>query len=143
MWIPNAFAPSSSVHATFYDEEGRLKTFRPGTQGAESDDGSLAEANSLFATDAEYFGQVAPFLRRNKIKDCRRRNYIIQPGGACIYFSEEEPLMDPYGNGRVQYTAPSDRETFGHNSMDGSKLADPNGNRLQVGNRGASTGGGR
>ena len=136
MWIPNGFPPSSA-RTRMYDQEGRLKEFRVDSRGASSDDGSIAEANSLYATDAELFGQVAPFLKRAKIRDANRRNYIVQPGGAVIYFDDSEPqqLQDPFGNGRVQFTAPSEQETFGHNSMDGTKLAEPNGRAFTVGSR--------
>lgn len=121
MFIPGKFVPSHVNHQTHYDEEGRLRTFRIGM----GEDGGVGEANSLYATQAEYFGSRAPFIKNNQIRDAKRRNYIIQPGGACIYFETERELEDPYGGGRVQYTAPSDKESFGHNSMDGSKMPNP------------------
>ena len=117
MFVPNPFLPSNAVHMIQYDEEGRLRKVRVNSPGASSDDGGIAEANSLYATDAELFGSITPFMKRNKLNDSKRRNYIIQPGGACIYFQEDKPLKDPYGGGRVQFTAPSERETFGHNSQ--------------------------
>ena len=131
---PSGFIPSNANRARFYDEEGRLKEFRPGTQGGESDEGAIAEANSLFATDAELFGSISPFLKVNKIRDAKRRNYIIQPGGACIYFEADKELKDPYGGGRVQFTGPSDKESFGPTSLDGTKMAEPNGRAFTLGN---------
>jgi|ERR1700690_372239 len=123
MFVPSPFQPSNATHRFVYDEEGRMRSFRVGPDGAHTQEGGVGESNSLFATDAEYFGTITPFLKVNRIKDARRRNYIIQPGGACIYFDGEKVLKDPYNNGKVQYTAPSDQESFGHNSMDGNKLA--------------------
>jgi hypothetical protein len=113
------------VHQTLYDEEGRVHSFRKNTKSASSDDGGIAEANSLYATDAELFGTCAPFLRANKLRDAKRRNYVIQPGGACIYFKDDAPLKDPYGGGRVQFTAPDERESFGHNTQPDSAIQHP------------------
>lgn len=143
MHAPNGFVPSNVIHQTMYDEEGRLKTFRINSRS--DDDSGISEANSLYATDAELFGTVAPFLKKAKIKDAGRRNYIVQPGGACIYFSDDKPLSDPYGNGRVQFTGPSEKESFGHNSYDGTKFgADNRGRAFTVGQAGRiSTGPGR
>lgn len=138
MFAPNGFLPSTVVHARMYDEEGRLKAVRPGPGPHTDGDGGIAEANSLYATDAEFFGEIAPFLKRNRLADAQRRNYIIQPGGACIYFKEDPQLADPYDHNRVQYTdMPSERESFGHNSMDGTKLGEPNGRAFTVGAPGA------
>ena len=94
-------------------------------------DSGIAEANSLYATDAEMFGSITPFLKKNRIKDARRRNYVIQAGGACIYFEGS----DPYGEkSRVDF--PSEKESFGHNSMDGNKLAQGSGRSFSMGRRG-------
>lgn len=135
MFVPNAFVPSTAVHAMLYDEEGRLKSYRvgPGPHTSSSDDPGIAEANSLFATDAELFGTITPFLKKSRLADAQRRNYVIQPGGACLYFENDPKLADPYAHGRVQFTAPSERESFGHNSLDGSKFGEPNGRALTVG----------
>lgn len=126
MWIPNGFVPSSINRTREYDEEGRLREVRHDSKGASSSDGAIAESNSLFATDAELFGTITPFMRVNKLRDADRRNYIIQPGGACIYFDPERPPPDPWDNGRVQFTAPSDRETFGHNTQPSASIEHPN-----------------
>lgn len=138
MFAPNGFVPSSHVRKFLYDEEGRLLTHRPASQ---DDNPALAEANSLYATDAEVFGVMPPFLAAAKRRDSKRRNYIVQPGGACIYFEDDRRLADPWDHNRVQYTAPDERESFGHNSMDGTKMSDPRGRALQVGGRSGSTGG--
>ncbi len=124
MFIPSGFLPSGANKIRSYDVEGRLHESRPGPGG---NDGGIAESNSLFSTEAEEFGSCAPFLKKNKIKDARRRNYIIQPGGACIYFESERRLEDPYDNGRVQFTAPSEQESFGHNSQPNARLLTPGG----------------
>lgn len=118
MFVPNGFVPSSAARQTYYDEEGRLRVVNISRDSV----GGIGESNSLFATDSEMFGAIAPFIKRNKSKDAPRRNYVIQPGGACIYFDPEKLLADPYDHGRVQFTGPSSRESFGHNSMDGSKM---------------------
>ena len=142
MFAPNGFTPSTVVHARMYDEEGRLKTMRPGPGPHTDGDSGISEANSLYATESEMFGTVTPFLKKNRIADAKRRNYVIQPGGACIYFKEEQMLADPYDHGRVQFTdMPSERESFGHNSMDGSKLSGSTGRPLSVGAPGALPGG--
>lgn len=116
MYIPDRFMPSNLVRQIHYDEEGRLRTFREA--GTRNEEGGIGEANSLYATDAEHYDRCAPHLRAAKIKDAKRRNYIIQPGGACIYFQQERMPPDPYENGRVQYTAPTSQESRGHNTMD-------------------------
>jgi hypothetical protein len=141
MYIPNAFTPSTVIHQQMYDEEGRLKSFRIAPSRGAQGEGGISEANSLYSTDAELFGSVAPFLKRNRIVDARRRNYVIQPGGACIYFERPEELSDPYAHGRVQFTAPGDQESFGHNTQPGGFGGQPNqGRSFQVG---AKSGGGR
>ena len=62
---------------------------------------------------------MAPFIRRNKAKDSVRRNYVVQPGGAIIVFDGPAPASVP---SPLRALRPSDRETFGHNSMDGTKF---------------------
>ena len=115
MYIPGRFVPSGLTKTIHYDEEGRMREFRKDSK----DEAGLGEANSLYATDAEMFGSRAPFLKVNNIRDARRRNYIIQAGGACIYWEVDPMLAEPYDHNRVQYTAPDSRDSFGHNSMDG------------------------
>lgn len=125
MFIPSPFIASTVNRQTFYDEEGRMHSVHVGS--AADGDGGIAEANSLYATDAEMFGTCAPFLKRAKIADAKRRNYIIQPGGACIYWEDPVQLKDLYNHGQVQFsTAPSERESFGHNSSPGPRPVAPN-----------------
>ena len=118
MFIPNQFVPSTAMRLREYDSEGRLREFRI-TGGRDSDDGGIAEANSLYATDAEFFGTMAPFLKRNKALDAPRRNYVIQPGGAALVFRGPAPsvVQSP-----VRQCMPSGQESFGHNSYDGTKF---------------------
>ena len=136
MFIPNGFTPSTVNHATMYDEEGRLKSFRINSRN--DDDAGIAEANSLYATNAEMFGTITPFLRVNRIADAQRRNYVVQPGGACIYWQEDPRLEDPYLHGRVQFTGPSERESFGHDSQPGGPKSgsDQRGRAFTVGEAG-------
>ena len=134
MYIANGFVPSSAIRRREYDEEGRLRETRIGPGPHTDGESGIAESNSLFATDAEFFGSITPFLKKNRIRDAKRRNYIIQPGGACIYFENQAQLEDPYGNGRVQYTdAPSAQESFGHNSQPGGPAQGPAGRRFELG----------
>lgn len=114
MQIPNGFLPSKYQKQIGYDVEGRLREFNISREST----GGIGDANSLYATDAERFGTMAPFLKRNKAKDAPRRNYIIQPGGACIYFGDQPAPADPYDNGRVQYTAPDPKTSFGHDTAE-------------------------
>jgi len=137
MQIPNGFVPSTAQRQVQYDEEGRMREFRIGPfGGSRGGDGGIADANSLYATDAERFGTIAPFLKRNRIRDAQRRNYIIQAGGAAIYFETEPQLADAWDNGRVQFTAPSDQETFGHNAQSDGYSRGTGGRSFQVGGRG-------
>jgi len=121
MFIPNGFLPSSANRRREYDEEGRLRETRIGPGPHTDGDGGIAESNSLFATDAEMFGAISPFLKRNRIRDVRRRNYTIQPGGACIYFEGERSLPDPY----ARVDMPSEQESFGHNTQPGGWSQSP------------------
>lgn len=142
MYPADSFLPSSTVRRQTYDEEGRLREVRIGPDGSHSQLGGVGEYNSMYSSTAEAFGEIAPFLKAARLRDAKRRNYIIQPGGACIYFESEPPMEDPWANGRVQFNAPSDQETFGHNSLDGSKMGNPNGRPFTVaGGRGSSSGG--
>jgi len=112
--IPNGFMPSDVVRRTMYDQEGRLKSFNI----SRPEEGGVGDRNSLFATDAELFGTMAPFLRANKEKDAARRNYVIQPGGACIYFEEEvPPSVLP---SRTEFPTP--KTSFGHDSLDATAM---------------------
>lgn len=112
-----------------------MQKVRVNSKTASSDNGGIAEANSLYATDAELFGTISPFLKRNKLADAKRRNYIIQPGGACIYFENDPQLADPYDHNRVQFTAPSERETFGHNTQPDGSVDHRNGRAFTIGNQ--------
>ena len=116
MRIPNNFLPSKFQKQIGYDEEGRLIEFNLSRQHT----GGIGNANSMYATHAEQFDVMTPFLKANKAKDAPRRNYIIQPGGAAIYFGPRraEAFPDPYGGGRVQYTVPDERTFFGHNTAE-------------------------
>lgn len=138
MFIPGRFLPSSAVRNRQYDEEGRLREVRPGPGPHTDGDSGIAESNSLFATEAEMFGAITPVLKRNRIRDAKRRNYIIQPGGACIYFEAEKELKDPYGGGRVQYTVdmPEAKESFGHGSQPGGPSQGGQGRRFTLGRSG-------
>jgi len=129
MFIPNGFVPSNANRQREYDAEGRLREV---SYSSPTQDGGIAEASSLFATEAEQFGTISPFLKRNKAKDAQRRNYVIQPGGACIYFREDPELEDPYGGGRVQFT-PTAQESFGHDSQPGGPLQGPAGRPFALG----------
>lgn len=142
MFIPNGFTSSSAVRRREYDAEGRLRETRIGPGPHSDGESGIAEANSRYATDAEMFGTISPFLKRNKARDAQRRNYVIQPGGACIYFENEKELEDPYGGGRVQYTdAPTEKESFGHDSMPGGPTQGVQGRRFSLTNRGGGQAG--
>ena len=125
MFVPNGFIPSNANRTREYDEEGRLRETRIGPGPHTDGDGGITESNSLFATDAEMFGAVTPFLKRNRIRDARRRNYVIQPGGACIYFEGERTLPDPYEE-KARAEMPTEQESFGHNSQPGGWSQGPN-----------------
>mgnify|MGYP000898631851 CR=1 FL=1 len=115
MNIPNGFRPSGAARATFYDEEGRLREFNI-SRGM--DEGGVSSTNSMFATEAEDFGSIAPFLHRAKVKDAKRRNYVIQPGGAAIYFDDERAPELP---SRQEFPHP--KTSFGHDSLDSTAMA--------------------
>lgn len=121
MFIPSAFVSSTANREFTYDAEGRMHPVHVGS--APDGDGGIAEANSLYATQSEMFSSCAPFLRKNKLADAKRRNYVIQPGGAALYFKTEKKLADIYNHGRVQYSVdfPAENESFGHNSNPGPR----------------------
>lgn len=132
--IPSGFLPSAASRVITYDSEGRLLEYErsegrlvPVHPASREEPAGVAEANSLYATDAEMFGSLPPFLRANRDRDIRRRNYIIQPGGAQIIFSGPPPVATLPT--RRAY-APSSSESMGHNSYDGTKLAGPVGRTI-------------
>ena len=86
--MPPGWLPSGAETLRRYDEEGQLVESSPGDQG---DDAALAKTNSRFVTEAEESTSCTPFLRRNKFRDQRRRNYTVQSGGAVIYFKDQPP----------------------------------------------------
>lgn len=112
------FLPSSQSKQFFFDVDGRVLQ----SHVSRGDDPALGEANSIYATDAEKFGTIAPFLKVNRTRDAKRRNYVIQPGGACLYFDTQRLPPDPYDHNRVQYTAPSSQSVFGHDSLDATRV---------------------
>lgn len=114
MMIPNGFMPSDVVRRTYYDPEGRLKSFNI----SRPEEGGIGDTNSLFSTDAERFGSLPPFLKANKEKDASRRNYIIQPGGAAIYF--EEDRIEGALPRKTEFPAP--KTSFGHDSLDATAM---------------------
>lgn len=118
MYIPNQFVSSTAVRRREYDLEGRLREFRI-SGGRDSDDRGIASSNSLYSTDAEFYDQMAPFLLRNRRIDAQRRNYVVQPGGAVLVFDGPAPAVAPSS---MRTLRPSEGETFGHNSMDGTKF---------------------
>jgi len=113
MHIPNGFVPSDLQRYRVHDQEGRLVEFRIDSSITSSDDGGIAEANSLYATRAEMFGSIAPFLKRNRARDVTRRNYVIRPGGEAVYEIDRPD---------IRFNFPSEQESMGHNSLNGSKL---------------------
>lgn len=133
MYVPNGFIPSNASRRREYDEEGRLREV---SISSPSQDGGIAESNSAYATEAEQFGTIAPFLARNKAKDARRRNYVIQPGGACLYFETPPEYPDYWQNGRVMFDAPTQKESFGHNSQPGGPTQGPSGRSFSLGREG-------
>lgn len=133
MFIPNRFASSSALQRREYDEEGRLRAYR--ISGGRDSDAGIAGANSRYPTESEYFDAITPFLKRNRLLDSRRRNYVIQPGGASIIFDRDK--MDPYlASMPLTHQMPSEQETFGHNSMDGTKLSGSGGGVFNVSDSG-------
>jgi len=114
--IPNGFVPSDVVRRTYYDPEGRMLSFNISRQST----GGVSAANSLLATDAEHFDVCAPFLRRNKLNDAKRRNYVVQPGGAILYFDEDVPGS----NRRSTAELLDPKISFGHDSLDATRMAD-------------------
>jgi hypothetical protein len=141
MYSPNGFVPSSAIRRREYDEEGRLRETRIGPGAHTDGDSGIAESNSLYATDAEYFGAITPFLKKNRIRDAKRRNYVIQPGGACLYFSEDKAPEDAFGGGKVVFDAPGEKDSFGHNSLPGGHGAGQNGRRFSLSSEGSKSGG--
>jgi len=127
MRVPNGFKSSQAARQIQYDEEGRMRDVNVSRQST----GSVGDANSLYATEAEKFGTVAPFLKANMNKDATRRNYVIQPGGAAIYF--DGPAHHEDDRERAEFH--DQRESFGHNSLDGSKMV-TGGRSFAVGDRG-------
>ena len=117
MRIPSPFAPSSFARRVQYDDEGRMREYRPGTQG----DTGIGDSNSLFATESERFDAITPFLKRSKAAADKAREYVIQPGGACLYKRVEE---EPYYSQR-KFEYPDGRQSFGHRTSDleGTKMA--------------------
>lgn len=110
--IPNQWRASKEQKLYSYDEEGRLLEFNISRQST----GGIGDANSLYATDAERFSAKAPFIARAMEKDATRRNYVVQPGGATIYFDGPARVTAAE---KVGYTVPDPKESFGHDSMDG------------------------
>ena len=104
---PSGFKPSAAVEDRVFDQEGRLHEFNISRGGV----GGIGEANSLYATESEKFGSVAPFLHLNMEKDRPRRNYIVQPGGAILFNPEPE----------VEAEFPTRQESFGHNTLESAQ----------------------
>ena len=125
MFIPSGFAPSRANVQRQYDSEGRLREVRIDSSGASSGDPGIAQSNSLFATDAELFGTITPFLKRARLKDAKRRNYVIQPGGACLYSETDQQLADPYNHGQVRFDMPTEQESFGHYTQPDATVQPP------------------
>lgn len=140
MFLPNGgFLPSKAQHRYAYDPEGRLREFNLSRQST----GGISDTNSLFATHAEHYDVVAPFLKANMAKNFPRRNYIVQPGGSVVYFGGRAAPPDPYANNEVQYNAPAfpdPKQSFGHNT---AEVVGPGGSEArggQGGMRGFSVG---
>jgi hypothetical protein len=114
MLVPSGFLPTREARAIHYDQEGRLRSFNISRTG----DSGIAETNSLFSTESEAFGAIAPFLKKAKQKDSARRNYVVQPGGATIYFDENGP--PPEMVSRTEF--PEDKESFGHNTLSATAM---------------------
>ena len=125
MYIPNAWPPSIAVTRREYDLEGRLMETRPGP-GPHSD--GIGVANSIYATEAEEFDSITPFLKKNRREDIKRKGYFIQPGGACMELKKPE---DP----GPKFEGPSYQDSFGHNSQPGGPTQGPNGRPFVVGGR--------
>lgn len=109
MFIPNGFRPSAKQAKYTYDPEGKLREYSE----SRGSTGGIGDSNSLYATDAEKFGTVAPFLKNSMAKDRPRRNYVIQPGGRSIYFGRQPAPSYPYDD-RPMYEAGDERDVFGH-----------------------------
>ena len=116
MYIPNGWKRRDESQRLTYNHEGKLQVENLSRQST----GGIGRANSRFATEAEEFDSIAPFLAQNRAVDAERRNYVIQPGGACLYFANEERLAEPYAHNRAQFDGPDDRESFGHNQVSAS-----------------------
>jgi len=112
MFLPGGgFVPSKFQKRLQYDPEGRLREYNV----SRSSTGGVAVANSLYATDAERFDSIAPFLAANMEKDRPRRNYVILPGGSALYFGDKPAPADLYGKNIVeQEPIPDPRNFFGH-----------------------------
>ena len=117
MTTPNRWVPSRAAKLASYDAEGTLHEFNLSRQAT----GGVGRYNSLFATEAEAFDSIAPHLAINRAKDVSRRNYVVQQGGATIYFEGPAVVVDPYTGHRTPHPFPNDRASFGHTRVGGSR----------------------
>ncbi len=112
MYQPGGWVPSKLATWAGYSPEGRLVQADP----SRDQTGGAGVSNSLYETDAERFDVVTPFLAKALEKDRPRRNYIVQPGGATIYYGPRPAPRHPYGEPRPLYPAALDQ--VGHDSQD-------------------------
>lgn len=111
MQLPNGFKSSEFARRIQYDDEGRMYEQDMALPNQAT---GIGDANSLYATDAERFDSISPFLAANRARDAMRRNYIIAPGGDRVFPDVDESQQPE--------ALPSQRTSFGHDSLDGTKM---------------------
>lgn len=109
MRIPSPFIPSSLSRKMTYNLEGKVQADDRVSQGKWP---SMGSANSMYPTEAERFDSITPFMKAAKLKDASRRNYVIQPGGAAVYFDNPPDMVEAiYGTPSTAHI-PTDQDSF-------------------------------
>lgn len=117
MRTPSPYFPSPLSRTLTYSIEGKLRVDDRVNQGKWP---GMGAANSMYPTEAEKFDSITPFLKAAKMKDAPRRNYVIQPGGAAIYFEGQADMVEAiYGTPSTAHI-PTDKESFSK-EVSGSK----------------------
>lgn len=120
MFIASPFVPSSISRTITYNAEGKIRTEDRLNFGRW---GGVGVANSMYPTEAEKFDSMAPFLKAAKERDAPRRNYVIQPGGATVYFDNPVDMKQAiYGTPATAHI-PTDQESFGKALDQGRPMA--------------------
>jgi hypothetical protein len=106
--------PQRRLLGVEYDQESRMRTVRldPGHMS------STDRENMMFASSAEAYPSLPPFLSMAIQVDRPRRNYFIKPGGQVVFYDPANP-PPPDPTSRRLYTVPSEKVSLGGGTLPG------------------------